>query len=417
MPLRIGILTNSYPPDRNGVSNAVYGLQQELEKKGHLVFVATPQQDGVDYPSNVLPLVATEFPKSITSDIKLPKPYIEVCTDWFAKQGIDLLHTHDTLFAGIEGAVIAYNLQIPCVHTFHTMIEDYSVFTFPAYNRIIRKGFKEVCNSYNAIISPSQKAYKYLLGLGITTPVTQIFNVSHLKSLVSTPTNKFDFLQSTEFTHTFLTFCRLSPEKGLIAGINLLVPILRNNPKVRYVIAGLGPQEEELKLLIKNFGLQKQILLAGSYCPAELESLQKSVGACAFIFTSASENLPTNVLEGLWLGLPIFAIDDNSVDYVLRDGYNGFKSPIRELPILINEFINKPEFANTLQANAKLSATEFLNVDTADEHIKLYEKTKENYRASMSQIQQTKDDFWSSLKKDALKLKNIFVKKSPTNKS
>ena len=120
--MKIGILTNTYDPDANGVSVAIKGLEKQLTEMGNQVFVVAPKHEGVIYPDNVLAVNAIKLPKNISSDLKLPLFYTDEATKFFAQNQIEILHTHDTVMGGIEGLVIANKLKIPAIHTFHTFI-------------------------------------------------------------------------------------------------------------------------------------------------------------------------------------------------------------------------------------------------------------------------------------------------------
>jgi 1,2-diacylglycerol 3-alpha-glucosyltransferase len=397
---RIGILTNTYPPIRNGVSMAVYGLEVELQKKGIEVFIATPHIDGIDYADNIFTFKALELPKDISADLKLASVYINKVKKYFAEKEIELLHTSDTLFGGIEGATIARDLGIPCIHTFHTLIEDYQMVHFPAYKMIIRKAIKEVCNSYDHVIAPSQKVYNYLLSL-TTSPISQIYNVSYLNCVEFEETSRFDdsLTGISDKDFVFVTFCRLAKEKGLDHGIKTLAPIMKFNPLVKYVIAGDGPQKQELIELASQLGVQKQVIFVGGYNPSELQTFAKKSKAQVFLFTSLSENLPTNILEAMFLGLPVVAVDDPSVDYIVKHNYNGYKDKLENLFDHCIKLVYSEGIIKELSTNAKQTATDFLQKDIAQQHINLYNQTIQKY---YTEQKESKLIDWQNILKDTI---------------
>ena len=377
---RIGILTNTYPPIRNGVSMAVVGLEKELTKFGIEVFVATPKVEGVNYANNVFTFEAVALPKDVSADLKLAPVYNAKIRKYFASKDVQLIHTCDTLFGGIEGAFVARELDIPCVHTFHTLIEDYQMVSFPAYNAILRKGIKEICNSYDHIIAPSHKVYKYLLSL-TTSPISQIYNVPYLSPEIESKTifSNFADLRIEENDFVFITFCRLSKEKGLDLGIKTLAPILKHDTKIKYVIAGDGPELESLKQLADNLGVLNQVIFCGKYSPDQLQDLIVNSRAKVFLFTSLTENLPTNILEAMYFGLPVVAVDDESVDYLVKHEYNGYKDKLPNLFDHCIKLVYSEGILNQLSINASASAREFLEQDIIGQHLKLYNKVLSDY--------------------------------------
>ncbi len=404
---RIGILTNTYPPIRNGVSMAVVGLEQELTRAGIEVFIATPKVEGVNYPNNVFTFEAIPLPKDISDDLKLAPVYTKKVAKFFAQKDIQLIHTCDTLFGGIEGAYIARELDIPSIHTFHTLVEDYKMVSFPAYRRILRRGIKEICNSYDHVIAPSTKVYKYLLGLTVT-PISQIYNIPYLNSIKFVDHPNFEDLDVKygikDDDFVFLTFCRIAKEKGLNFGIDTLAQILKHNPKVKYVIAGQGPQKADLIDQATKLGIEKQIIFIGEYSPENLKQIARNTKAKVFLFTSLSENLPTNLLEAMYLALPVVAVNDESSNYLMKNSFNGYQDKLDNLFEHCLRLVYSQGLVNQMSINAKQTATDFLAQDICQQHINLYNKVIEDY---VSQPKNSLLDLDDILKKTLTKIKNI----------
>src|SRR6476646_6071674 len=100
--MTIGILTNTYPPNLNGVSVTTGRLVDELRRKGIHVVVAAPQTEGVEYPEYVLPLRSFPLPKTLRSDIQVPLFYSSEVANFFSSHGVELIHSQDTFFGGLE---------------------------------------------------------------------------------------------------------------------------------------------------------------------------------------------------------------------------------------------------------------------------------------------------------------------------
>ena len=47
--MRIGLFTDTYPPNINGVATSVYMLKKSLQKKGHQVFIVTVNPENMKY--------------------------------------------------------------------------------------------------------------------------------------------------------------------------------------------------------------------------------------------------------------------------------------------------------------------------------------------------------------------------------
>lgn len=372
--MRIGILTNTYPPNLNGVSIAVQNLQEGLEAKGHQVFIATPQVQGIEYPKNIIPVRAIATKKKISPDLYIPVLYIQKVVDFFKKNGVQVIHTHDIFMGGAEGIVIANKLGVPCIHTFHTFNESYPYLQVPARQKIIRAHIRLVCGGYDHITAPSLKVYKYLAQIGFKTPVTQLLNVPSTKNLNK---KKFDAKLAKKFgisdkDFVFTTFCRVATEKSVDIGIIVLHRLIKKYPNIKYMICGQGPEIENLKVLASNLGIGDKVIFTEKYLPTELSSLASL--AKVFLFTSHTENLPTNLFEAMVLGLPVLSVNDESVDYLLEEGENGYKGSVDELSILAEELYLNPNKLAELSISAENKGKEFQKKDVISEYIQLYER-------------------------------------------
>lgn len=381
--MRIGILSNTYPPTLNGVSVAVKSLKEGLEKNGHQVFLATPEVKTEKYPDNILAIRSAPVPKSISPDLKLPYLYVNQAYNFFRQNKVEIIHTHDTVFGGLEGIIIATKLNLPCIHTFHTMIQDYDYFKFPGYKSFIKNFIQTVCNGYDHVIAPSQKVYQYLLSIGVSSPVSQILNVPDIKGLKTNfELNIFKQYQtktkiSPENDFVFITFCRLAKEKGVKEGIEVLVPVLKKNANVKYLILGDGPEKEGLEKFVSDLGLTKQVIFAGKYKREELVYYTKL--SKVFLFTSTTDNLPTNIFEAMFYGLPVVSVNDSSVDYLLQNNKNGIKTELSELTKICAELISNKQKLIDMSKFAKASSLDINPDEVANEHIALYRRNIERF--------------------------------------
>jgi 1,2-diacylglycerol 3-alpha-glucosyltransferase len=381
--VKIGILTNTYPPNLNGVSVSVESLEKNLKKLGHKVYLATPQIKGQKYKKNILPLRSTQIPKSISPDLKLPYFYINEVRKFFKEKEVEIIHTHDTILGGAEGALLAYQLDIPAVHTFHTMVEEYDYFKFPGYKKMIAGYIKEVCNQYDHIVAPSQKIYRYLLEKGVRVPISNLLNVPNILELES-PVNKLKVdkikkeLKIDAETKVFITFCRIAKEKSVDLALNIFAQINKQKPNTRYIIAGLGPDLEPLKQQAIDLNIADKVYFHGKYKRTELSTLCSL--ATAFLFTSYTENLPTNIFEAMYFGVPILSVDDASVDYLLQDNLNGIKCSLEDLLKRSLSLIDDSKTLQKYSDEAKKSTIQINPEMIASEHSELYQKVIQNYQ-------------------------------------
>lgn len=122
--MNIGIFTDTYYPQINGVVTSVRTLEKELAKRGHKVFVFTVSHPNAKtaYP-RVFRLPSMPFvflPSHRVGVLYSPKAVSIV-----KKINLDIIHTHTEFSLGLFGRMMAKQLNIPWVHTYHTMYEEY----------------------------------------------------------------------------------------------------------------------------------------------------------------------------------------------------------------------------------------------------------------------------------------------------
>ena len=124
--MRIGLFSDTYTPDINGVVSSIVTLQKELEKRGHEVFVITNHKAllSTQREGNVLRLPGLEL--KWLYGYKLTTPYHFSAKDEIRKMNLDVIHVHTEFGVGMFARIVAKYLNIPVVSTYHTMYEDYT---------------------------------------------------------------------------------------------------------------------------------------------------------------------------------------------------------------------------------------------------------------------------------------------------
>jgi 1,2-diacylglycerol 3-alpha-glucosyltransferase len=376
--MKIGIITNAYPPNLNGVSVAVYNLQKALEAKGAEVFIVTPSMPQTNYPENVLPLPSAAAPKYTSSDLRIPVPAYNRTVKFFKQKGVDIIHTQDTFMGGIDGSLIAARLGIPAVHTYHTLVEDYQYFKFPGYKRFVRSYSQLVCNSHNAVISLSEKIESYLNQIGVLVDIRRLPNV-YLppEADTITPTRKSvmeDFIKAHDLgsTFNFICFGRVAKEKNILATINTVKETLFKHPHTRLIIAGDGPQTQELKDYVMQIGLLDKVIFYGPYSRCQMALLASYCKA--FVVTSVTEVLPTTPLEAMSWGLPVLAVNDLAYTYIVKDSENGYWRSEEDLSKCCQKIVEDKKLLEKLSKNALKTADNYIKRDIAGEYLKLYQE-------------------------------------------
>lgn len=153
---------------------------------------------------------------------------------------------------------------------------------------------------------------------------------------------------------------RLEKQKNYPLMITAFANVCRRHPDEVLKIYGEGSEKESLRKLIKQLGMEHNILLMGvtNDVPQQLKN------AKGFILSSDYEGMPNGLLEALAAGVPCIATDCpcGGPREVIHTGINGVLVSINnkiELESAIEKILCDPEFSNRLEINAREMALKF----------------------------------------------------------
>ena len=165
--MNIGLFTETYYPEINGVAASVYVLREELEKQGHNVYVFTTTSPGA--PKNEKNVYRVHsLPCILISDRRVGLLYQRKIAAVIKKLNLDIIHTNTEFSLGIFGRIMARELKIPIVHTYHTIYEDYTHYVTKGVlpdnkaKKAVRAFSKVCCNTVDEVIVPTEKVKELL---------------------------------------------------------------------------------------------------------------------------------------------------------------------------------------------------------------------------------------------------------------
>jgi 1,2-diacylglycerol 3-alpha-glucosyltransferase len=124
--MNIGIFTDTYFPQVSGVSTSIKTLKDDLERKGHTVYIFTTSDPHVPEEAvepNLFRFTSVPFVSFTDRRIAVRGLFHAYAV---AKElQLDIVHTQTEFSMGYIGKFVARQLKIPVVHTYHTMYEDY----------------------------------------------------------------------------------------------------------------------------------------------------------------------------------------------------------------------------------------------------------------------------------------------------
>lgn len=329
--MRIGLFTDTYFPQINGVVSSVCMLKENLENLGHQVFVFTIADPRAkeDEP-NVYRVPSMPFAKAW----RLGLFYHPRFARKIKRLKLDVIHTHTEFSLGLFGRAMARELEIPLVHTYHTIFEDYThyIVKFSALNPIaktaVRKFSANFCNAVDQVIVPTEKVKDLLLSYRVRQKITVIptgielnkFSKANFKSnnLLNLRTD----LGIGQTDRVLLYVGRLAEEKNIEELFQSLTSYLQRNQDVKIVLIGDGPAKADLEELTISLGIQDQTIFVGEKPWLEIGKYYQL--GDVFISASQSETQGLTYIEALASGLPVVAKVDRCLEDVIENNVNGF---------------------------------------------------------------------------------------------
>jgi glycosyltransferase involved in cell wall biosynthesis len=169
---------------------------------------------------------------------------------------------------------------------------------------------------------------------------------------------------------------RLTEVKGHKYFIDAAEIISRANDNVKFLIAGIGPKEQELKKLVQNRGLTDKVIFAGY-----MDNIYEIFNIIDInVISSLSEALCLSLIEGMYVGKPAVATDTGGIPEVVKDGYNGFLVTVGDSSMLaerILQLVRNPELRKTMGDNGReLTVRDFTAGAMAKAIEEVYEEVK-----------------------------------------
>lgn len=344
--MKIGFFTDTYFPQISGVATSIYTLKEELERVGHEVYIfTTTDPRAADDDPTIIRLPSIPFASFKERRIVVRGMYHAYV---IAKEiGLDIVHTHTEFAAGLLGKFIARQLDIPVVHTYHTMYEDY--LHYIAKGKIVRPiHVKQVIHAYchrlDGIVCPSQRVVDSLRGYNIFVPMQVIpTGINLAKFQQSEDVHAIDLKKKYDFPNDcilLLSLSRLSYEKKIHVVIEEFPKILAQLPSVRLLIAGYGPYQKELEHLVSELNLENYIHFSGKVANEDVGAYYR--GADYFVSASDSESQGLTYIESMASGTQAIVKGNDYIDSLFDDLSLGvtFKKD-EELAETVVEYITK----------------------------------------------------------------------------
>lgn len=300
---RVAIFTDTFSPQINGVSRTLERLVNAIESRGGDVRVETVEVPGSAEDSRVRRWPSIPF--WAYPQLRMAAPATARVIEQLREWRPTLVHATTPFGVGLAGRAAAIELDVPLVTSYHTSFAAYlKHYHLTALDAIAWPYLRWFHNSGELTLAPSQMVARELAGQDFTNVRVWSRGVDLHRF---NPSCRSDELRREagagpdDFVVAYVG--RLAPEKGIHVAIDAMHQVMaRRGMKVRFMIAGDGPDEEKCRVRAPD-----GTWFAGMLSGERLSTFYAS--ADALLFPSTTETFGNVVLEALASGVPVIAPD------------------------------------------------------------------------------------------------------------
>jgi len=311
--MRVALVTESFLPSLNGVTNSVLRVVETLKTQGHEVLIVAPTSESPEHEG--FPVVTSPFVPLGGFPVAIPTPAITQTLDRFAP---DLIHAAAPFWLGGQSIAYAAKKGIPSVAVYQTDVAGYMErygleFAGPLLEAITAAIHRPATIS----LAPTQDGKDFLQRIGIDNVELWGRGVDaelfHPERRTSSRVRDLRERFAPDGERIIGYVGRLAPEKQ-VARLMEVCGI----PNTRVVIVGDGPDRLELEDRFAGYPVTFTGRLAG-------EELADAYAAMdVFVHCGTEETFGQTIQEAHASGLPVIAPTKGGQRHLIRDGVDGY---------------------------------------------------------------------------------------------
>lgn len=249
---------------------------------------------------------------------------------------LDIVHTQSEFSLGLFGKIIARKYDIPFIHTYHTMWEDYIHYIIPIKGgrniytkRFARTFSKNFATKAQCIITPSKKTEKYLK-YKCKIKNKPIYIIPTGIDIVPFQRNNFTDEQRNELKASLgiqkdekviLFLGRIAEEKSIDVIMNQMPILFKALPKTKFLIVGDGPSKADLEEQAKKLKIEDKVIFTGKIPWTEVPKYY-NIGD-VFVNASVTETQGLTFIEAMASGVPVVAKYAPNLTEFITNNKNG----------------------------------------------------------------------------------------------
>ena len=402
--MRIGIFTETYTPYISGLVTSEVMLKNALEKQGHDVYVVTANLETFkyEYDEREKVLKIPGLPTGIY-DSRLTSIYPIRAVNKIKSWNLDVIHSQTEFAIGTFARIFAKQYNIPLVHTYHTLYEDYVHYITKGYfNRSSKKMVEYLSKFYcettaTELIVPTNKIYKlfkekynfekniHIIPTGIETERFYVENldekeINNLRNILG--------LSKKDFVILFVG--RVAEEKNIKFLIHSQKELVKKHKNMKLIIVGDGPDREEYEVYTHSLGIDENVIFTGKAAWKDMPYYYQV--ADVFATASTTETQGLTVIEAMASNTIPVCMRDEAFQSMVTEDLNGlfFETEEEYQKQILHLYENREELAK-FNKQARIQAEHYSSKNYADRVLEVYhraikEKEAENRFGLLSKL-------------------------------
>jgi len=354
--LRVAVVTETYPPEVNGVAMTLARIVDGLQRRNHRIQLIRPRQHATEIPARNVHLeeiLSQGVPIPRYRGLRIGLPTKQALFRLWSLKRPDIVHIATEGPLGWSALAAAIKLRLPVSTGFHTNFHTYSKHYGVGFlKKPIAAYLRKFHNKAQATLVPTEDLRRELAASGFENLRVVSRGVD---TRLFSPARRSAQLRrdwgAADGEPVALYVGRIAPEKNLKLVVDAFSGMRARVPQARLVMVGDGPERTALA------ARHPDIVFTGTRTGEDLAAHYAS--ADIFLFPSLTETFGNVTLEAMASGLAVVAYDYAAAQQYLAHERSGLLAPFDDSEAFVRlaaALATDPGRAAFLRVRARASA-------------------------------------------------------------